>query len=249
MAQDVLDYLALSDRPEDVLALETILREFCHPLMYDGDTERAKSFEKKLNGWLEYEGYRVVRGQLINITDEEGEWLKNPLTETQAVGSVTTTKKAISKIASTLEIDESVRAKFAQAANWESIRLEFTGDGNRIEVFIADETAGEYHFDELGFQKRSSTRSTFIKSWGMLQDMGITGGDYAYGSKDTSTKKDLTKRLKIFFPHLLGDPITCDSGQRKYRSRIKITHKDDSRQTYMDRMTNRRLTKEMLGTY
>lgn len=73
MVQDVLDYLARSDRPEDVSALENIFREFCHPLTYGGDTDRAKNFEKKLNGWVEYEGYRVVRGKLIDLADNKGD--------------------------------------------------------------------------------------------------------------------------------------------------------------------------------
>jgi hypothetical protein len=70
MIDNVLNYLSSSAREDDKRALKNVFSEFCHPLFHGGDVERALQFERTLDGWVKYDGLRMLDGYLILDPDE-----------------------------------------------------------------------------------------------------------------------------------------------------------------------------------
>ncbi|MBI2550892.1 hypothetical protein HYV73_00920 [Candidatus Uhrbacteria bacterium] len=231
MVHDVLNYLCVSDKKEDTLALQNILREFSHPLTHGGDAQKAKDFEKQLDTWVEYDGFRIINGDLVGI--EGGGFHQTSAGEKQKHYPVSNHQPA--------PISENILKKLQSATSWEQIRFEFGEDQDRTEMYIYDDRVGDFHFDDLGFGKGSSKESKPVKSWNMLQVMGMSRGRHpCKTNQDKSTKKALQIRIQALFPHMIGIPIGHDDTVKEYYAKFKVINKTDRRNSHLDHRANNR---------
>ncbi len=65
MIYEVLEYLANSGRKEDQIVLFRIIQESTHPLMNEGNLEKARLMEEKFNKYLQFDNLLIVNSKII----------------------------------------------------------------------------------------------------------------------------------------------------------------------------------------
>ncbi|MFA7676257.1 MAG: hypothetical protein WCY28_02510 [Candidatus Shapirobacteria bacterium] len=70
----ILSYYASSQSEKDYLKALKIIQETMHPLMFEGDEERAKEIREKYNKWLKYDHVHINDDGKIYITPTAEEW-------------------------------------------------------------------------------------------------------------------------------------------------------------------------------
>lgn len=70
MIFDILQYLSLSGKKEDNDLIFTLIEEISHPLMFNGDRGRALEVQDYFSTCLQYDGYCVDKGKVVEATDE-----------------------------------------------------------------------------------------------------------------------------------------------------------------------------------
>lgn len=190
-----------------------------------------------------FQKIRNLVKSLISKIDEREKQLQAHVDTTETVSSP---KKKVAKRADQSTISADVRAKFANAKKWEHVRFEFAEDGHFVEIFISEETAGEYNFDALGFLNNHKDKHTPLKSWDLLVAMSFNPDAMRYEEKLQPTKSDLQKRLMKLFPHLNGVPIQCDRHKKEYRCVFGIKNKAFSRDAFLSRKVEKHAPKSFL---
>lgn len=228
LESEVFDFV--TNRKEIVSSTDSIRR------FYSGEEIVIRDLER----------FQKIRSQVKNLICE----IDDRETELQAhadtTGTISDPKKKFTKQTNQLTISADVRAKFANAKKWEHVRFEFAEDGHFVEIFISNETAGEYNFDALGFLNNHKDKHTPLKSWDLLVAMSFNPDAMRYEEKLQPTKSDLQKRLKKLFPHLNGVPIECDSHKKEYRCVFSIKNKASSRDAFLSRKAEKHSPKSFL---
>lgn len=70
MIYDIFEYFAFSGNKADIGLLFKLIEEFSHPLMFDGDKEKAIEVQDYFTNCLEYDGYCVYKGKVSKLSDE-----------------------------------------------------------------------------------------------------------------------------------------------------------------------------------
>jgi hypothetical protein len=228
----VLLTLTGTGRHDEIGILESMLIELSNPCWHGGDATEAERF----------------RLAVCQLRDGAGIDPSSYLASVRPMAVLS--GPAAEPTDGPTNIDAAILTKLSRAGRWSEVRFEFCGDSNYVEIFIQDETAGRYHFDELGFKMCSSNNSVPILAWKMLATMAMRNGSYPSRHSrgevinPVTTSKTLRAKLKALFPQLVGQAIVCsrepELANRSYISNIKLVDKTQRREDFMDHLCETR---------
>lgn len=84
----VLNYYALSAKKEDFQIFKKIIGEFTHPLMFDGNKKEAQGMVDMLNSLLEYDGFVIRDGILVQEKKSDSAISTRPIENLQPQNDV-----------------------------------------------------------------------------------------------------------------------------------------------------------------
>lgn len=263
--QRYIDYQIRMDQAYSGLAHKELYADWIHYVLVNHHSVRA-DFKTFVNEYL-YHLWGLGLVEAPQLKQEPFKKVHSALLEGQQPLEVinttfTITKKGISRLK---EIDQKsalrekkhnvsvvssgLMQKFTRATEWEQLRFDFFNDLSNVEILIQGKTVGKFHYDDLGFGKRSATDTLkCVKSWELFQVLALEKGRMKYTAKNHKAKSDLSRRLKALFPHLIGQPIQADRSKEEYVTRFRTKNKADERNKYADEHLST-LDREYLGNF